>query len=286
MLSKQSLLSAFLIFGMPGNDRRGVCLQDDKWDPIISHTMLYLDFIINSQAMTVSWPLYKRQELFDELQTILLLPSSHRHLTPKQVASILGKLRSAIQISPWGVFLSFSLAATLKSAARIAFSTTRSWWSKGKIWVDSTALRDICLLMETLLAPNEDPMWRVTREELVASGFHIETIGLSTHEATDPAAQCIHINPLEFLAVIINLWLALKIIGDDPLCLTGTIIYLLSDNTTALSWMHVAAPTPNPELQQLARFASALLVQAAQLLTRVQPLHIPGKENNEADNLN
>jgi hypothetical protein len=129
---QQSLLSAFLIFGMPGNDRRGVCLQDDKWDPVISHTMLYLGFIINSRAMTVSWPLYKRQELFDELQALLLLPRSRRHLTPKQVASILGKLRSAIQISPWGVFLSFSLAATLKNAGRNAFSSTRSWWSKGK----------------------------------------------------------------------------------------------------------------------------------------------------------
>jgi hypothetical protein len=49
--------------------------------------------------------------------------------------------------------------------------------------------------------------------------------------------------------------------------------------------MHVAATTPNPEFQQLARFASALLVQAARLLTHVQPLHIPGKENNKADTL-
>jgi hypothetical protein len=39
---QQSLLSALLIFDMPGNDRRGVCLQDDKWDPAISHIMLYL----------------------------------------------------------------------------------------------------------------------------------------------------------------------------------------------------------------------------------------------------
>jgi hypothetical protein len=128
-------------------------------------------------------------------------------------------------------------------------------------------------------------MWRVTHEDLVVSGFHMKTIGMSTDEPTDPAAQGLHINPLEFLAVIINLWLALKIIGDDPLWLTGTIIDLLSDNTAALSWIHIAAITPNPELQQLACFASALLVQAAWLLTRVQPLHIQGKENEEADTL-
>jgi hypothetical protein len=128
-------------------------------------------------------------------------------------------------------------------------------------------------------------MWRVTREDLIAFDFHMKTIGMSTDKPTDPAAQGLHINPLEFLAVIINLWLALKIIGDNPLCLTGSIIDLFSDNTTTLSWMHVAATTPNHELQQLARFASALLVQAARLLTRVQPLHIPGIENEEADTL-
>jgi hypothetical protein len=86
---------------------------------------------------------------------------------------------------------------------------------------------------------------------------------MSTDEPADPAAQGLHINPLEFLAIIINLWLALKIIGDNPLCLTGSIIDLLSDNTTALSWMHVAATKLNPELQQLARFASALLVASS-----------------------
>jgi hypothetical protein len=154
---QQSLLSAFLIFGMPGQYCRGVCLQDDKCDPLISHIMLYLGFIINSRSMTVSWPLYEWQELFDELQAILRIPSSCRHITPKQAASILGKLRSAIQISPCGVFLSFSLAATLKIAGRNAFSSIRSWWAKGKIRLNSTALRDIHLLMETLLVPERGP---------------------------------------------------------------------------------------------------------------------------------
>ena len=319
---QQSLLSAFLLFGMPGCDRRGVCLQDDKWDPHISHLMVYLGFIINSRDMTVSWPLYKREELFYELQAILSLPSSRRQTTPRQTASILGKLRSAIQISPWGVFLSFSLATNLKRASRNAYSPSRSWWSKGKIRLNSQAINDIRLLMETLLAPEEDPiwtrpiallvprtathwlksdasyagiggwsltfgtfMWRVTREDLILFGFNMKTIGPASDEPTTQDATGLHINPLEFLAVIINLWLALKIIHDGSLCPTGYIIDLLSDNTTALSWMHVAATTPNPELQQLARFASALLVQAARLLTRVQPLHLPGILNEEADTL-
>jgi hypothetical protein len=41
-----------------------------------------------------------------------LIINSHI-MMPKQVASVLGKLCSAIQISPWGIFLSFSLAMNL-----------------------------------------------------------------------------------------------------------------------------------------------------------------------------
>jgi hypothetical protein len=108
---------------------------------------------------------------------------------------------------------------------------------------------------------------------------------MASDEPIAPDAKGLHIKPLEFLAVIINLWVALKLIGEGDLCLTGFVIDLLSDNTTCLSWMHVAATTPNPELQQLARFASALLVQAACLLTCLQPLHLPGIENDKADTL-
>lgn len=96
---QQSLLSAFLISGMPGQERCDVCLQDDKWDHEISHLMQYLGFIINIQAMTVSWPFYKWAELFQELASILLLPSRQQQLM-SHTASILGKLWSAIQISP------------------------------------------------------------------------------------------------------------------------------------------------------------------------------------------
>jgi hypothetical protein len=128
-------------------------------------------------------------------------------------------------------------------------------------------------------------MWRITTEDLILLGFDMKPIGKANDEPIASNAAGLHINPLEFLAVIINLWLAIKLITTELPCPTGYIIDLLSDNTTALSWMHVAATTPNPDLQQLARFASALLVQAARVLTRVQPRHLPGDQNDEADTL-
>jgi hypothetical protein len=128
-------------------------------------------------------------------------------------------------------------------------------------------------------------MWRITREALVAFSFNMKIISRTNDEPMDPTIAGLHINPLKFLAVVINLWIALKIISLGNISPFGYIISLLSNNTTALSWMHVAATTPNPELQKLAHFASALLVQAACLLTRIQPSHIPGRLNNKTDTL-
>jgi hypothetical protein len=121
--------------------------------------MMYLGFIINSRSMTVSWPLYKRTEIYHELLPFLTLPKNKRHMAPKQTASVLGKLRSAIQISPWGVYLSFALATNLKQAGRHSMSSQRFFWSKGKVRLNKAAVRDISLLLETLLAPEEDPLW-------------------------------------------------------------------------------------------------------------------------------
>jgi hypothetical protein len=68
-----------------------------------------------------------------------------------------------------------------------------------------------------------------------------------------------------------------------PPCYTGYILDLWSDNTSALSWMRLTATTRDPRLQPLARLASTFLVITSQNLTRIQPCHIPGKLNFEAD---
>jgi hypothetical protein len=127
-------------------------------------------------------------------------------------------------------------------------------------------------------------MWRLTKEDLILMGFPMKLVNLTTGEPT-PDREGLHINPLEFLACIINLWILLKCIETLPECSTGYAIDLLSDNTSALSWLKVTAATRNPNLQPLACFASALLIHTSHVLTRIQPRHIPGKDNVEAATL-
>ena len=92
----------------------------------------------------------------------------------------------------------------------------------------------------------------------------------------DPAMKGLHINPLEYIACLINLWITLKIIQLAGPKEGGYILGLLSDNTTALLWMSYAAKTPDPLLQGLARLGAVLLIEAIKLLTKVVPQHLPG----------
>jgi hypothetical protein len=148
------------------------------------------------------------------------------------------------------------MATNLTKASRNAYQATRSWWSRAKIRINKTIIKDIRLLMEMLLAPEEDPlwtrpialliprkpthwckshasyagiggwtlnfgalMWRVlTQEDLITFGFNLKAIGPATDKPTDPKQPGLHINPLEFLAAIINLWLALKCISLELPC--------------------------------------------------------------------
>ena len=67
----QAVRSEFELYGFPEEDHCQCCMNADRWDPVISHVMMYLGLLIDSRAMTVSWPRYKITYLATELQAIL-----------------------------------------------------------------------------------------------------------------------------------------------------------------------------------------------------------------------
>ena len=269
-----SILSGYEVFGPA--DRRGSCLQAEKWIPMVSETFAFLGFLIDTHTMTVSWPFHKRQTLFDELTEILARPC--KFVTPKEMARFVGVIRSASDIAPWGTFLSFNLQNSLTAAARNAFSPGQKWWTRHRIYLSKIALATIHQIRETLLAPEGSPLWsrpialyldrdythrvysdasyggiggwssdfgflwRLVREDLVRAGFDMKPIDLSSSEpldATEPTG--LHINPLEFIGVLINLWITIKYVQAAGPRAGGYILALFADNTTALAWTYRTA---------------------------------------------
>jgi hypothetical protein len=94
----------------------------------------------------------------------------------------------------------------------------------------------------------------------------------------------LHINILEMIALIINIWLALVFItqhGDIP---GGHIIAMLADNTSALSWMQYASQTKHPTVSELSCFILDLTLSCS-ICHKLSGLHLQGILNIGADKL-
>ena len=81
------------------------------------------------------------------------------------------------------------------------------------------------------------------------------------------------------------LFRSIKLIPDITTVSTGDILDLFSDNTTCLSWCRFTTVTKDPNLQSWARLVALFLLQLRGHNTRVQPKHIKGELNKEADTL-
>eukprot|EP00980_Cylindrotheca_fusiformis_P022693 scaffold9588_cov76-Cylindrotheca_fusiformis.AAC.1 len=220
----QSVRSAFLIFGASGSDRRGDCFQQDKWEDLISEEFLYLCFLINTRQMTITWPTYKREQLHSELLSILRRQPHRRYVTPKEMAHIVGVVRSASEVAPWGNFLSFNLDNALTAAAQRAREAKKEtggkWWRTHRIFLSKVAVATIRQLLETLIGEQHSSLWvrpislylerrvthsvlsdasylglggwspdflflwRLTRSDLVAHGFDMKSISVTSGEPT------------------------------------------------------------------------------------------------------
>jgi hypothetical protein len=134
-------------------------------------------------------------------------------------------------------------------------------------------------------SPHVQLQWRVMRDDLVTLGFPVKIINRYQQEPLDGEDPVLHINPLELLGAIINVWLIIVWRKHAAPLSSGFVVDLWSDNTTSLAWLSLCATTRDPHLQPLTRLASALIVHAGINLTKIQLHHIPGVLNIEADAL-
>jgi hypothetical protein len=315
-----SVISAFVMFGFPSeNARRPSALNKDKWEYHASHRLEYLGFDLDTRRMTVAWPIPKRLALKRTLWDDWLSPTDCRR-RPREIASILGIIRNASFIAPTGVYLSLRLQFLLNDLVATHQSRSMSrWWRTHRIRIPRSVLEDLRLLHDSLTddprdknwsryigflvdrVPNQiiysdasygglggwseslDFMWRLSRADLVSANFDMKVIDDGTQEP-DIDEEGLHINILEFLGIIINLYLALRKISRRPAPTGGDILSVLADNTSALSWLKYAGRSRRPAIQRLARFCSALLFFDP-FQGKIIPDHIPGKRNEGADTL-
>lgn len=131
-------------------------------------------------------------------------------------------------------------------------------------------------------------MWRIHAAEMRSHGFDIPTndndlIRRYKAEGGTFDNECLcHINILEFVTIIINLWFAIAFLKKSSTPLAQHIIHAKADNTSSLSWLMFAARTKRAPIRRLARLCQCMLTSAPISLC-IQASHIRGIENDDAD---
>jgi hypothetical protein len=120
-------------------------------------------------------------------------------------------------------------------------------------------------------------MWHLDGDDLLHCGFALEWLeeDMTVVNTADP--DSLHINILELIALIINIWLTLVSIIQHGNIPRGHIIAMLADNTSALSWMRYASRTKHPVVCKLSRFIMDLTLSCS-ICHTLSGLHLQGSK--------
>jgi hypothetical protein len=110
-----------------------------------------LGYAMSAHCMIVAWS--RRKCLALQLELATLLSACCPINTPCMAASLLGKILSVSQISPWGIYASLTLWSSLTHAVRASQGGSRrgSRWAKGCIHVPTMMeIIDLSILLPHL----------------------------------------------------------------------------------------------------------------------------------------
>jgi hypothetical protein len=322
--------SAYQTYGAPGTDRRGSCLEQDKFPPTAGPSVEFVGYIIDTRLLRVEWPGDKVETLRNLLHEWVHHPTSR---TPKEIAQLLGYIRNGAFLCPMGNFLSIRLQWTLNGAIAkygIKAVVRKKWWQLTKVHIPDEVTADLRMMLLSvfpqttanhgwmrpiaLLIPREPTatvlsdaahsglggwspsfkfVWRLTHDDMQRAGFNMQALDEQWQERyrfckkenlPEGHEEWMHINPLEFVAIIINVWFAILHIRRDPTRPGGHHILVQADNTSALSWLRYAARTQRRAIRNLAYLLHGLILfsQTAQY-ANFNGRHLPGQDNAEAD---
>lgn len=311
-----SIISAEIIFGKAPDVDAPV--SQEKFMKLYSNYCDCLGIDVDGQKLLVIYPFNKREALCIQVNLLVTSIDNHERVLVKDVAIVLGKLRHAAQILPAGNFLCFHLQESLNRHLE-SCGVLEGWRRNKKLYLYKGAKWALRLIQRCLQDKN-NPVWTrplgllIPRDPHATPYSDASTSGLGGFcyvlnfqwrllvsdllkgTAFKPKERKegdeAHINVLEFVAIIINIYLsilkvyALKKYSKDYQYDQGFILHCFADNTSALSWMRHASRTKCTATRNLAQFLLCLLFHANTLFPlTVQGFHVKGVNNERADAL-
>ena len=316
-----SILAEVLFIGSPLYVDEPI--TSEKFEKFFSHTNELLGFIIDTRKMVVQYPQDKNDDLLFLLnQELWKIGRTHR---VRHLASILGKLRNLGQILHFGVRLFINLQLSLPSFIKTSIvqvtktshatmrSTMRAIWNPyRRLHLSRQAIEDLQFL-SNLLSTSPDHIWCrpvslvIARDSNFLAYSDAYNNGIGGYSTildfqwrdlihTIYTDRELHINTKEFVALFINVYLAMisfihirknNLLQQDIRNLDGYIFSFLCDNTAAISWMtHSSRSHDDKAITRLTHSLSLLIYNFNSILpANFIPKHIQGEQNIEADAL-
>ena len=316
--------SAYGWWGRPEDDRRGSVLQPTKFPLFAGPDIHHLGLLFHTRSLRVDWPEDKQSELYEMLKEWIHHRTSRTPSEISKLLGRIrnGGYLCTFGLC-MSLRLQWILSAEVKRASW-DHVTDKRWWQYRKIHIPPEVYADLSLICRTLedslqgrhsiwsrpiallirraitaearsdasyngiggWSPHFKFMWRVTRAQLLQIGFNMRAIDADGEAIRRADPDSLHINVLEFLAIIINVWFCIRYTKQDPDKAGGHIVQITADNTSALSWFRYAARSHRPVVRTLAYICHCIIAfSQTSDFANYTGRHLPGKENDEADAL-
>ena len=186
---QRSSASCYLLFGHPRKDLTP-SLSEEKFVPSASHTMEQLGLDIDTRSMRVIYPLPKRTALLS------LIDDGWSAGSPKsqrQIATLLGHLRTAATILPLGSYFSIRLQQWLTSCLRATIADASAelprtervrtaWRSRRCFFIPAFVARDLAFVRQTLCCSSAAEIWSRPLGLLVPRSPHAVSLTDASYE--------------------------------------------------------------------------------------------------------
>jgi hypothetical protein len=286
--------------------------------------VVFVGYVIDTRTMRVYWPEEKRTRALNMIKEWLGKRTSRSPAQISQLLGLL-RHGIAISVAGNFLSIRLQLLMSDHMVATPAKKlATKGWWHRKRVHISDEVFRDLRMLQRSLEGPLGESLWsrpigllvpreptatvlsdasyggiggwspdlsfawRLTRQELLAHGFPMREIDASGEAipTNQDEPDKLHINILEFVGIVINIWLVISLLRHADAVTGGHVISVLADNTSALSWLRHAARARRPAINNLAYLCQCLLLfsQTSDSMSFLGS-HIPGKDNGEADAL-